>query len=81
MTDVACESNIHSVVRPSMNQWLRYWVAIGHTVVYHAWATYAFSGGIKCRHCRPLTKRIDLFQVLVASIGINLVAKSVLNLP
>ena len=27
------------------------WVAIGHAVVYHAWATHAFSAGIKCRHC------------------------------
>ena len=27
------------------------WVAIRHAVVYNARAAYAFSAGIKCRHC------------------------------
>ena len=26
-------------------------VAIGHMVVYYAWAAHAFSAGIKYRHC------------------------------
>ena len=27
------------------------WMAIERAVVCHAWATRAFSAGIKCRHC------------------------------
>ena len=28
-----------------------FWVAIGHAVVYYAWAAHTFSAEIKCRHC------------------------------
>ena len=52
MTHEACESKLRSVVRSSMHPYPGNWVAIGHAVVYYAWAAREFSAGIKCRHCR-----------------------------
>ena len=48
MTQVACETNLCSVVRSSMHPCPGHCVAIGHAVVYFA---EAFSAGIKCQHC------------------------------
>ena len=53
MSHEACESKLRSVVRSSMHPYPGNWVAIGRAVVYYAWATHAFSAGIKCRHCNP----------------------------
>ena len=50
-THVACESKLRSVVRSCMHPFPGNLVAIGRAVVYYACAAYAFSAGIKCRHC------------------------------
>ena len=31
-------------------------VAIGRAVVYYAWTDREFSAGIKCRHCKGLSR-------------------------
>ena len=51
MIHVACESKPRLVVGSSMYPCLDTWVAIGHTVVFNARPSYAFSAGIKCRYC------------------------------
>ena len=52
MTHVACESKLRSVVRSFIHPWPWNRVTIGRAVVYYARTAYAFSAGIKCRHCR-----------------------------
>ena len=59
MTHVACESKLHLVIRSSIHPCQGNWVAIGHTVVYHARAAHAFSAGIKCRNCRSYCDEIE----------------------
>ena len=40
------------------------WVTIGRAVVYYAQEVYAFSAGIKCRHCMSIrTKPTTLLQI------------------
>ena len=51
MTNVACESKLHSVLRPSMHPCAGNWVVVRRRVVYCARTANAFSAGIKCRHC------------------------------
>ena len=55
MTQEACESKLRSVLRSSMHPYPGNWVAIGHAVVYYAWAAREISAGIKCRHCKAQT--------------------------
>ena len=50
MTRITFESKLGSVVRSSMYPCPRNGVAIGHAVVYYAWAAHAFSAGIKYWH-------------------------------
>ena len=56
MAHNACESKLRSVVSSSIHPYPGKWVAIGHAVVYYAWAAREFSAGIKCRHCKYNTK-------------------------
>ena len=46
MTHEACESKLRLVVRSSMHPYPGKWVAIGHVVVYHAWAARELMHGL-----------------------------------
>ena len=70
MTNVACETKLHSVVTSSMHPCLGNCVAIGHAVVYHARTAHAFRAGIKCRHCIFLIYALELAQSSLDIFGI-----------
>ena len=51
VTEVACESQLRSVVESSMYQRPGNYVATRLAVVYHAQAAHAFIAGIEYQHC------------------------------
>ena len=47
-------------------------MAIGHAVVYHAWAAHAFSTGIKCRYCisfLQILRKEDMGMLFTGKVG------------